>query len=430
MNEDFLQYLWKYKKFKLFNLKTTQQQEIILQNVGIHNTKNSGPDFFNALMTIDDQKWAGNVEVHYRSSDWFVHNHEIDCTYDNVILHVVWEDDMSIYRKDNTSIPTLQLKDYVCKDLLVEYHKLFKLTNKKWIPCEKQLSQVPRFIVDNWQERLFLERLEQKTMLILSFLRDSANDWEAVLFKLLAKNFGLQVNGEAFLSLANSLDFSLIRKCSNELCKLEALFFGQAGLLDDVIEDEYFKKLKNEYSFLKNKFRLSTNGIIPVQFFRLRPASFPTIRLAQLAALYFKNKTLFRDIISVNTVEEIYELFEIDINSFWNNHYTFNKQSKHRKKVLTKPFIDLILINTIIPFKFIYARDHGKNPEEEVFKLICDLPHEKNSIIDSFAALNVQIDNAMRSQAMVQLKKYYCDQRACLRCAVGNYLLNRDRNLG
>ncbi len=426
MKEDLLQYFWKYKKFELSNLKTTRKEDLLLQQVGLHNTDHSGPDFFNARLIINGQKWAGNVEIHVKSSDWYVHNHENDPAYDNVILHVVWEDDIEIFRKDNTVIPTLQLKDYVSHEILVRYKKLFTESNKQWIGCEKELPNVSEFVLSNWQERLYLERLEHKTGYIIELLNQSANDWEAVLFRLLAKNFGLKVNGETFLSLANSIDFSILRKCSVTCKELEALFFGQAGFLDHNFEHEYGKSLKREYTFLKSKFQLNTQGVLPIQFFRLRPSNFPTIRLAQLAMLYFKNNQLFSKIIRINNVEDFYALLSVETSSFWENHYTFQKESKTRRKKITKPFIDLLLINTIIPIKFLYARSIGRYPDEEIFRLIAQLSKEKNSIVDKFEGLKVPVENALHSQAMIQLKNQYCDQKACLKCAIGNYLLNGD----
>jgi len=426
MSEDFLQYLWKYKKFIFLNLKTTSGQELILQNVGTHNTKNSGPDFFNALISINGQKWAGNVEIHCKSSDWYIHNHENDKSYDNVILHVVWEDDAEVFRKDNTAIPALQLKDYVMPSTLAKYQTLFGSTNKKWINCELQMSEVSSFVFSNWQERLYVERLEEKTILILELLKRSSNNWEAVLFKLLAKSFGLTNNGEAFLSIANSLDFSIIQKCSKNISTLEALFFGQSNLLNRDNQTIYSEKLLEEYIFLKNKFQINNKGVIPVQFFRLRPSNFPTIRLAQLAGLYFKNQRLFSDIIKTNSVEEFYHIFKANTSVFWDTHYTFCKESVTKKKNITRSFMDLILINTIIPLKFVYAKHLGKDPEEEIFELLAQLSPEKNSVIHNFIALKTPINNAMHSQAMLQLKNNYCDKKACLKCAIGNYLLNQD----
>lgn len=430
MIEDFLQYLWKYKKFKLTSLKTTRSEELILQQVGQHNTNNSGPDFFDARLSIQGQKWAGNIEVHIQSSDWYVHNHENDPAYDNVILHVVWEDDIEVFRKDNSVIPTLCLKDYVAQDMLIRYKKLFEVDTKEWIRCEKQLPEVSDFMMSNWQERLYLERLEQKSVLILGLLKSSANDWEAVLYKMLCKNFGLKVNGEAFLSIARSIDFSVIRKCTKNLNQLEALLFGQAGFLESDIEDSYVENLKKEYLFLKTKFQLRSHGVLPFQFFRLRPPNFPTIRLSQFAMLYFKNHKLFSKVIEIDTLDGFYRLFDVETSDFWKNHYTFEKKSKTVKKKLTKPFVDLLLINTIIPIKFLYSRSIGRGQEEEIFELITKLSHEKNSIVDNFRNLNVTIKNAMHSQAMIQLKNTYCDKKACLKCAIGNYLLNGEKNSG
>ncbi|WP_109299934.1 DUF2851 family protein [Aquimarina sp. AU474] len=429
MKEDLLQYIWKYKKFDFSNLRTTTQDKIILQKTGIHNTGNSGPDFFNSQMIIQNQKWAGNVEIHIKSSDWYIHHHEVDRAYDNVILHVVWEEDIEVFRKDNTTIPTLQLKDYVSKQLLIKYQELFSADKQKWIPCENNLPAVSSFTLSNWQERLYIERLEQKSKLISQLLKNSANNWEAVLFRLLTKNFGLKTNGEAFLHLAERIDFSIIRKCSYDLNKLEALFFGQTGLLSEKPESKYENQLQEEYRFLKNKFLLDNTGVLPVQFFRLRPYNFPTIRLAQLASLYNTHINLFDKIIHINTIEGFYDLFEIEVSSFWKNHYTFKKESTVRKKRITKSFIDLILINTIIPIRFMVAREMGKNAEDEVLQLISKIPKEKNSIIERFSASNVKIENAMQSQAMIQLKNSYCDQKSCLQCGIGNYLLNQDRSV-
>ncbi|GGX09940.1 DUF2851 family protein [Aquimarina muelleri] len=426
MTEDLLQYLWKHKKFDVTQLKTTRKENLILQNVGVHNTDKSGPDFFNALLIIQEQKWAGNVEIHNKSSDWYTHNHENDSAYDNVILHVVWEDDMDVFRKDNSVIPTLQLSDYIAKNLLIKYEKMFLENTQKWIRCEKQLPEISRFILSNWQERLFLERLEQKSIFILKLLEDSANNWEAVLFKLLGKNFGLKVNGDAFLSLTNSIDFSIIRKCSNNQIKLEALFFGQAGLLENEIKNMYSSDLKKEYCFLKNKFQLNKDGVLPFHFFRLRPPNFPTIRLAQFAMLYFKSPQLFNEVIRIKSINEFYKLFGVETSSFWENHYTFEKESKTRKKKITKSFIDLLLINTIIPLKFIYARTIGKDSEEEMMELISQVSYEKNTIVSNFKKLKVPVENAMHSQALIQLKNRYCDEKACLKCAIGNKLLNGD----
>ncbi|KAA1243838.1 DUF2851 family protein [Aquimarina sp. RZ0] len=426
MNEDFLHYLWKYKKFNFSDLKTTNEEEIVLKKIGNHNQSNAGPDFFNAQLMINDQKWAGNVEIHIKSSDWYAHHHETDPLYDNVILHVVWDDDIEIFRKDNTAIPALQLKEYVDNTIITQYKELVQSNTKNWIQCKNQLPQVSGFVIANWQERLYLERLEEKSIIIKEMLVDSSNDWEAVLFKLLAKNFGLNVNKGAFLSLVNSFDFSIVRKCSNNLGQLESLFFGQAGLLkEETIDHPYSLQLKNEFDFLKNKYKFDNQGVIPFQFFRLRPPNFPTIRLSQLANLYFKRKQLFNEIINRSELDDFYDLFAIETSDFWKNHYTFEKESPYKRKSLTKSFIHLLLINTVIPIKFLYTKNLGKNPENEVLTLMSQLPPEKNTIIKRFSDLGVAIEDSVHSQAMIQLKNKYCDKKACLKCAIGNYLLDR-----
>lgn len=421
MQEDFLHYLWKLKKFETLNLQTTKGEQVVIQNVGTHNY-HTGPDFFNAQLIIAGQLWAGNVEIHIKSSDWYVHNHEVDPNYDNVILHVVWEHDTPVFRKDNSEIPTIQLKNYVSQVALNNYAKLFnsKLT---WINCENTIANVNPFIVTNWLERLFFERLESKAKAIEAILKASNNNWEAVLFKLLAKNFGLKVNGDAFFSLANSFDFSVVRKQQSNLQSLEALFFGQANMLEDDIQEAYYIALQKDYAFLKQKFKIDNTSVSPFQFFRLRPPNFPTIRLSQLANVYHMHHNLFSKVIASDSVADIYKLFSVSTSPFWESHYTFDKVSSARKKHITKSFVDLLLINTIIPLKFCYAKQQGKSIEEEIVNLMQQLKPEKNGIVDKFASLKVVSESALESQAIIQLKNLYCDKNRCLKCAIGNTIL-------
>lgn len=420
MQEDFLHYLWKYKIRKAKNLKTTSGETVAPLHVGQYNT-DSGPDFFNAQIKIGEQLWAGNVEVHVKSSDWYVHGHEQDKAYDNVILHVVWEHDTEIFRKDNSEIPTLQLKDSVDTTLFNTYVKLYSKGNK-WIYCEDDLSKTDGFVLNNWLERLYVERLAQKCETIDSLLLNSKNDWEAVLFKMLAKNFGLKVNGEAFFSLAQSVDFSVIRKLQSNQFGLEALFFGQCGWLDSEFEDAYYLRLKNEYSFIKQKFQLSNAPVVDPQFFRLRPPNFPTVRLSQLANLYSREKQLFSKLMELTTLDDYYKVLDCKTSSYWETHYTFCKTSKTSKKRLTKTFVDLLLINTIIPLKFAYSKTKGKEVDSLV-QLAQQIHTEHNSLLSAFANLGVKTKNALQSQALIQLKSNYCDKQKCLDCAIGANIL-------
>ncbi len=421
MKEDFLHHVWKYKLFSLSNLTTSNNLSVIIEKVGVYNL-NAGPDFFNAQIAIDHQKWAGNVELHVKSSDWYVHGHEKDSNYDTIILHVVWEDDVPIYRKDNSLIPTLELKHLVNPNILNSYRSLFS-KEPRWINCQNDIAKVDQFLLNNWLERLYFERLEQKTSVILELLKKSNNDWEAVLFQLLAKNFGLKVNGEAFLSMANSFEFSVLRKEWNSQINLEALFFGQAKLLDKEIEDEYYKTLQTEYNYLTKKHQLKAPESSKIQFFRLRPNNFPTIRLSHLASLYVTNQNLFSRLIDIKGIEGYYNLFSVAASTYWNTHYSFESSSKKRVKRLSKSFIDLLLINTVIPLKFVYLKHIGKLDQEHILQLIREIHPEKNAIVEKFAQLGVKSNSSFKTQSLLQLKNEYCNKLKCLECNIGNKLL-------
>ena len=421
MKEDFLHYIWKHKLLNLSQLETTQKERLQLINSGEHNY-NAGPDFFNSQIIIEDQRWAGNVEIHVKSSDWYVHGHEKDINYDSVILHVVWEHDIEIYTNGNIIVPTLELKKHLDKNILNNYQKLFSNSNK-WIICENVISSVDPFIIDNWLERLYIERLEQKSDLIQKMLNTSKNDWEAVLVKMLFKNFGLKVNSDPFLNLINSIDFSIIRKERQSLERLEALLFGQAGLINDDNQDAYYQTLQTEFNYLVKKHNLQINMKSQCQFFRLRPNNFPTIRIAQLAALLNEHQNLFSKIMAATQLKDYYKLFNVSVSIFWKNHYSFSSTSKLSSKRLTKSFIDLLLINTIIPLKFMYLKQINKLNEEEILEMVRQIKPEKNSIINKFNEIGIVTINAFQTQSLLQLKNEYCTNQKCLQCTIGNELL-------
>jgi hypothetical protein len=423
MNEEFLYYVWKYKIFTNINLQTSDGKEVSILKSGIHN-KNSGPDFLNSQVKINHQLWAGNVEMHVKSSDWYLHKHEEDSNYDAVVLHVVWEHDVAVFNKNNKPLPTLELKNFVSKDLLDNYNSLV-YHQQKFIPCENQLTTIDNFLLNNWLERLYFERLEHKSAFIKELLLHTNADFEAVLFQLLAKNFGLKVNGEAFLQLATSMDFSVIRKERFDLEQLTALFFGQAGFLEEDVEAHYHQQLKEKYKYLKHKHKLTSISKNTFQFFRMRPQNFPTIRIVQLASLLFRHQNLFSKLMSIHRKEDFYALFSFEVDAFWKTHYTFDSESKKSSKKLTKSFIDLIIINTIIPLKFVYLQSRGAIDENGIMQLIKQVSSEKNSIISNFSTLEIKAKNAMESQALLELKNNYCTKKRCLQCAIGNSLLRK-----
>jgi hypothetical protein len=424
MKEDFLHFLWKFKKFNTSNLLTTSNQPITILNAGDY-LQLAGPDFFNAQIIIGNQKWAGNVEIHLQSADWYIHYHEQDESYDNVILHVVWQHNAVIFRKDNTEIPTLALKEYVSQETIDKYQSL--AIPKTWIYCENQLRGIDGFIVRNWQERLFFERLEAKSALIHTLLEETQNDWEAVLFCLLAKNFGLNTNGPIFFQIATAIPFAILRKESSQTENIEALLFGKAGLLKEEKEDVYFKNLKIKFDYLTTKYQLTPTYSDPVQFFRHRPDNFPTIRLSQLANLYSSKSNLFSKIIQSDSVIKIYELFQISASNYWQNHYQFDTTSRTTNKVLSKSFINLILINTIIPIQFAFAKSQGKEWIEKGIQLVENIEAEQNSSILKFHTFGISANNAFESQSLLQLKKEYCEKSRCLECAIGIELLKDNK---
>ncbi|HBD25504.1 DUF2851 family protein [Flavobacterium sp.] len=422
MKEDFLHHVWQFKKFDIANLKTTKGESIQILNSGQY-LQLAGPDFFNAQLIIGNQKWAGNVEIHLKSSDWYVHNHEKDSNYDSVILHVVWENDVPIFRKDNCEIPTLELKEHILLSDLHKYQSL--LSQKSWIYCENEIGNVDDFIFKNWQERLFFERLERKSQLIFELVKELNHDWEAVLFCLLAKNFGLNTNGEMFYKVAKSIPFSVIRKESFSLESLESLLLGQANLLSHDFQDSYARELQKSYYYLVQKHQLCEKVIGSVEFFKHRPDNFPTLRLVQLASLYCEKQNLFSKIINCNLMSELYQIFNVSVSDYWETHYNFDRESSKKKKKLSKSFIDLLVINTIIPLRFAYALSQKKEIIQELIDLAVSIPTEKNVIIEKFNTFGIASKNAYESQSLLQLKKNYCDLKKCLDCAVGHSILKK-----
>jgi hypothetical protein len=425
MREDLLHFVWKSQKFSKTNLHTTAG-ELVEVVVPGHSNTSSGPDFFNSRIRIAGQEWAGNLEIHLKSSDWYAHGHEKDANYDNVILHVVWEDDVAVFRKDGTVIPTLPLKNYTSETLIASYQHLMDHEKYKFINCEKDAIHVNDIVWKQWQERLFVERLEEKTVLIKKLLIKTKNDWESVLFVLLMKTFGLNKNGAAFFAIAEHLDSAVIRKVAKGTFQLESLLFGLGGFLNErEVSEKYYQDLKNEFDFLQQKFQIENYlGEKPI-FYGLRPPNFPTIRLSQLANLYGRYTNLFQRLMDARVAKDFVELLDVKASSYWDTHYTFGRESKKRKKGLSKSFIRLIVINSIIPLKFCYDQFLGKNRVDELVQTMNEFPSEKNSVLERFENIGIPSESAFESQAKIQLYKTYCKKNRCLQCQIGASLLGR-----
>lgn len=424
MKEELLHFIWKLQLFAPSALQTTEGESVQVISAGLHNTC-SGPDFLNAKIRIGGQLWVGNVEIHLQASDWYTHQHEKDKRYDSVILHIVWDDDVPVFTSTNVLIPTLKLKDFVQSSLLEKYQQLF-LQQKEWIYCENDINTIDTFLLYHWFERLYVQRLEQKTALITSILQKNNNDWEATLFMLLARNFGLKVNGEAFYQMALTTHFSVVRKEMHRQESLEALFMGQSGLLSEKKEFLYYLQLQKEYQYIQKKHQLQPIFEKQMQFFRIRPTNFPTLRLSQLAVLYHKNKQLFSELMNVTEVNEFYKILKVSTSPFWETHYTFDKESKFSTKKISNSFIDLLIINTIIPLKFAYETSLGKSDFSTILKMAQQLKPEKNTIINHFKNIGIVAKNAFETQALLQLKNEMCNYKKCLECVVGKELLKRN----
>ncbi len=424
IHEDFLYYLWQYKLFDVDNLKDHQGQKITILQSGQRNTF-GGPDFFNAKIKIGDQVWAGNVEIHVNASDWYKHLHHRDPFYDNVILHVVWNKDADIFDKHKVIIPCIELSRLTNTSILNNYRDLM-YGKSVFISCETHIKEVDELVLEHWKERLFIDRLESKSVFIENLWKNNKGDWEETLYMLLAKNFGLNVNGEAFFHLAKTIPWTIIKKERDELASLEALFFGQTDLLKNSEKGSYQHELSDKYDFLKHKYQLP-DDIVLVQFGRLRPSNFPTIRLAQFAALLCSIKSLFSQLINLEKIDDFYELFRVKVSEFWLNHYTFRKETSFLDKKLTKNFIDLLVINSLVPLKFVYLKQIGQENNEALFELMQQIKPEKNKLVQSFKEIGLASTDAMYSQSLIQLKQFFCEQKRCLDCELGNFLIRTSK---
>lgn len=424
MDEEFVIYLWRHKliNFDQIGINDTNEKIQIL-SVGTKNS-DSGPDFFNARIKIDKTIWAGNIEVHVKSSDWKKHHHEADTSYDNIILHVVYIDDTPVHRINGERIPTIQLKGNFDNSILAKYQAFIANTN--WIPCEHQIKLIDNFTRFAWLESLCIERLEEKAQSIGKQLDLSQQNFTEIFYRHLCRNFGFKTNADAFELLARSLTFQILSKHINRLDQLEALLFGQAGMLEMDFFDDYPIKLKNEYEFLSEKYKLVTLDSKIWKFLRMRPSNFPTIRISQFANLLYAYSGLLMNALQLKRLDDIRDLMKVDANEYWRNHSNFDRLSKSKSTLLGSASIDLILINTIIPFTFIYGRIFKmKEAEEKALLWYEQIKPEKNSISIKFSNLGLNINNAKQSQAVIQLKTNYCEHKRCLSCRFGHALISK-----
>ena len=421
MREDFLHYVWRFQKFDANNLKTSCGQCLYVERVGTPNS-NAGPDFLMGQVIIGDKRWVGHIEIHIKASDWLAHGHTEDPNYETVILHVVWENDKNIDLPNGGGLPVLELKSRVDKKLVQRYNELL-IPTWKFIVCEQDLGKVPDIVMNKWLERLFLERLQKKCEQYKELLEQSKFHWEAVCFYALAKAFGMKVNVDSFLSIAQSINYTIIQKCQSHPIVLEALFMGQAGLLEHDHQDSFFQSLKATYGYLVHKFKLHKEGVIRPQFFRLRPSNFPTIRISQLAVLLSRHPSMmsvFRDIKGCN---QAYQTLRVESSNYWHTHYNFGLESPFKIKKLSKPFIDVLLINVVLPLQFLYGQIHGNFDWDSMESFMEQLPMESNKVLSHYLQLRGFDKNIMTGQALLHLHGNYCSKLQCVSCEIGNHIL-------
>lgn len=421
MNEDLLQYIWQAGLFNAEDLKTTDGQPILILKRGRLN-RDSGPDFSEARIRIGEADWVGNIEIHINSNDWYLHKHQFDAAYNNTVLHVVFNHQKIAQRLDGSLVPTLILNDRIYPEVVNHFGLLKQST--QWIPCASLISKIDNFTTSQALDRSLVNRLERKSEQIQNWLNACNNDWHSVFYYAIARSFGFGTNAQPFEELALRLPIHILGKHKNDSKQIEALLFGTAGFLNEVIIDDYHNGLRKEWLFLKKKYQLHSNEPSSFKLMRMRPGNFPTIRLAQLSALIYKSHHLFSLIIELNDVKDIIQLFDVEASEYWQTHYVFGKESKKHSAELSQSARELLLINAVIPVLFVHGKSIGnENLCNKALSILQHLSPESNSIIKHWGDLGLTAKSAFDSQALLELKSQYCDKKLCLQCKIGNKLL-------
>jgi hypothetical protein len=429
--EQLLHYCWKHKMWPLGEMLTTDDRRVEVIDPGLHN-RNSGPDFFNAKVKIGGTLWVGNVEIHDRSSDWYVHGHDSDAHYNNVVLHVVGVADRDVQTEAGDFVPQLVLE--VPQRVHDNYEEL--LRTDSYPPCYRIIPQLTSLTVHSWMAALQTERLEQKTIAIGERVKQNGGSWEDAYFQTMARNYGFGINGDAFEEWARHIPLQAVGKHRDDLFQIEAIFLGQAGLLEltaiperyqqQALSEGYFSKLRNEYQYLAHKFSLTPMDASLWRFLRLRPQNFPHIRISQLANLYYQRKAGLSALIDCKDTVAMAEMLRTQVTPYWETHYTFGSESMKNAKHLSPFSINLLMINTCVPMLFAYGRHAMKESLcDRAFDILEQLKAENNHIIRMWKECGLDVKSAGDSQALIQLKREYCDKRECLRCRIGYEYLKR-----
>ena len=422
MTEEFLQYLWKYRLYKPgLSLVNGEPMEVI--HPGEQNF-DEGPDFFNTRIKLGNTIWAGNAEVHIRASDWQRHEHDIEKNYGNVVLHVVYENDYRVERANGEIIPAVELRNMFDMAIFERYRDFMQ--NRRWIACESLLDNVTSFEKESWLESLLVERLERKETALTDDLRRNKNDWHETFYYSIARGFGFKLNSDAFGMLAKSLPLQCLGKHKDNLIQLEALLFGQAGLLSEELTDQYAQTLWHEYQYLRKKFQLQPMNGHLWRFMRLRPSNFPTIRIAQFAMLIHQSSGLLSQILEIRDTIKLVKLLDTDCSDYWHTHYRFDKSSARKTKHIGEASAVSLVINTVVPFMFALGRQKDDQElKDKALQILMELPGEMNAITRKWVSFGMENNSAADSQALIELKNIYCDFKKCLNCRIGNALIRK-----
>ena len=421
-----LHYVWQQRLLPPTPLSTDSGEAVDVIDPGLHNT-NAGPDFFNAKIKIGDTLWVGNVEIHERSSDWFHHHHDADAAYDNVILHVVHTVDAQAVTSNGRQVPQIE----IAVPEYVERNFAELRTEASYPPCWRVIPSLPIFEVHGFLNVLTTERIESKCAAVEAILERTAGDWSQACFAVLARSFGFGINADAFEEWARGLPLQAARKHCDDLFQLEALFLGQAGLLEEGAvreerRDDHYKRLASEYRFLRHKFDLTPMPATHWRFLRLRPQNFPHVRLSQLAQLFYDKKTDLSRLLEAQTIEDLQRLLSTHATPYWQTHYSFGLPSSEHTKALRPESINILIINAIVPLFFTYGRQHFDDDRCELaMGLLESLKPEKNNVVRQWAKVGIEAQNAADSQALLTLRHNYCDKKDCLRCRFGTYYMKK-----
>lgn len=425
MKESILHFVWQLQKFNKLDLQSALGESVEVFSIGNHNS-DAGPDFLNAKIRIGKITWSGHVEIHVNSSDWNHHGHQKDPAYDNVILHVVWKNDIPIKRKDEKPIPTIELNGRVSLSMLGKCKSL--INSPHTIPCSDQIVKANGMDIFSMQQQAAIERLNNKSSFVFELLEQNKMDWEETTYQLLAKNFGFKINSDSFLNLSKQLPLKILKKHSENILQLESLLFGVAGMLNEAPKDDYHSALMNEYAFLSKKYNLEGSELHTHlwKYLRLRPGNFPAVRISQLAALLNKHPHIFDLFAGFDDAKQLSKILRLAPSDYWKSHYNFGKSSIKTLNGMGKNSIENLLINTAVPLLAAYSQytDESKYMDKAL-SILESINPEKNKITRMWEELEVSIGNSFESQALIELHNNYCLKKRCLSCKIGVGLINR-----